>query len=80
MLSSHWDRGPTGTVRYKELYNNSQWVRLTHAHAGEGRDGAVYVQVPEDVRQAEFMGHTVSLKSISWTPYLFTIVDLRPSR
>lgn len=48
-LLSHWYKGPTATVHTVQETSRVT-VDRTDAHAGEGRDRAVYVQVPEDVR------------------------------
>lgn len=42
VLPSHWYRGPTVTVRYKDLYDNAQWVRLTHTRVRAGTEQGLY--------------------------------------
>lgn len=47
---SYWYKRPTATVHTVQGTSQQVTVDQTDTHAGEGRDRAVYVQVPEDVR------------------------------
>lgn len=47
---SHQYKGPTATVHTVQGTSQRVTVDRTNAHTGKGRDRAVYVQVPEDVR------------------------------
>lgn len=49
-LLSHWYKGPTATEHTVQGTSQRVPVDRTDTHTGEGRDRAVYVQVPEDVR------------------------------